>query len=75
VETPKLHEAETHLLELVEAVKPGEEVIITRHGEPVAKLVGLAATGRRELGFYPLDFKSDLLEPTDDDVTDAFYSR
>ncbi len=74
MKTPKVHEAETHLLELVEAVKPGEEIIITRNGQPIAKLV-VAITGPRELGFHPLDFKSNLLEPTDDDVINAFYNR
>lgn len=35
-------------------------------------LVGLSAPGKRELGFYPIDFSSDLLEPTDDEVLRAF---
>lgn len=40
------YEAKTHLSELLEKVEAGEEVIITKHGAPVAKLVPL----RREAG-------------------------
>jgi prevent-host-death family protein len=32
-------EAKTHLSELLEKVEAGEEIIITKHGTPVAKLV------------------------------------
>lgn len=35
------YEAKTHLSELLEKVETGEEVIITKHGAPVAKLVPL----------------------------------
>lgn len=71
----KLHEAKAHLSELIDAVTRGEEVIISRHGKPVAKLMGLSAPGQRELGFYPIEFRSDLLEPTDDEVIRAFYGE
>ena len=73
MKTVKLHEAELHLAELVEAVTQGEEIIISRHGKPVAKLTGLAATEQRELGFYPIEFESNLLEPTDRKVVTTFY--
>ena len=74
MKTVKLHEAKAHLSELIEKVVRGEEVIISRHGKPVAKLSGLSVPNRRELGFYPIAFKSDLLEPTDDEVTETFYN-
>jgi prevent-host-death family protein len=32
-------EAKTHLAQLLEHVQQGEEVLITRHGRPVARLV------------------------------------
>jgi prevent-host-death family protein len=35
------YEAKTHFSELLERVERGEEVTITRHGAPVAKLVPL----------------------------------
>jgi prevent-host-death family protein len=39
METVGLFEAKTHLSELVARAERGEEVIITRHNKPVAKLV------------------------------------
>jgi prevent-host-death family protein len=33
------YEAKTHLSELLEKVEAGEEITITKHGSPVAKLV------------------------------------
>lgn len=43
METIGLFEAKTHLSELVARAERGEEVIITRHNKPVAKLVPVAA--------------------------------
>ena len=43
METIGLFEAKTHLSELVARAERGEEVIITRHQRPVAKLVPIAA--------------------------------
>jgi prevent-host-death family protein len=34
-----MHEAKTHLSELVEKVEAGEEVVIARAGRPIARLV------------------------------------
>ena len=34
-----VHEAKTHLSRLLERVSAGEEIVITRRGKPVAKLV------------------------------------
>jgi prevent-host-death family protein len=33
------YQAKTHLSELLEKVEAGEEIVITKHGSPVAKLV------------------------------------
>jgi prevent-host-death family protein len=40
-----LFEAKNKLSELVEAARAGEEVVLTKRGAPVAKLVGLTAPG------------------------------
>lgn len=43
-------EAKTRLSQLLDQVECGEEIIITRHGEPVAKLVSVRAqTGRNQI--------------------------
>lgn len=73
MKTLQLHEAKARLSELIDAVSGGEEILISRYGKPVAKLVGLSKPEERELGFHPIAFQSDLLEPTDDEVIDAFY--
>jgi prevent-host-death family protein len=39
-------EAKTHLSALLERVGHGEEVVITRHGKPIARLVPAAAAER-----------------------------
>jgi prevent-host-death family protein len=43
VESIGLFEAKTHLSELIARAERGEEVIITRHNKPVAKLVPVHA--------------------------------
>lgn len=45
-----VYDAKTHLSRLLDAVEAGEEVVITRNGRPVARLVGAQATPRRRFG-------------------------
>jgi len=47
--TFNVHEAKSNLSRLLEIVEQGEEVIIARHGAPVAKLVPVPR-GKRRLG-------------------------
>lgn len=42
MESVGLFEAKTHLSELIARAERGEEVIITRHNKPVAKLVPIS---------------------------------
>jgi prevent-host-death family protein len=44
--TAGVFEAKTHLSTLLDRVAAGEEVVITKHGKPVAPLVGARRTGR-----------------------------
>jgi prevent-host-death family protein len=46
MESVGLFEAKTHLSELIARAERGEEVIITRHNKPVAKLVPVKRAGR-----------------------------
>ena len=48
--TVSVHEAKTHLSRLLQQVEAGEEVVITRAGEPVARLVGVGPRLPREPG-------------------------
>ena len=39
-------EAKTHLSALLDRVANGEEIVITKHGKPVARLIGAASADR-----------------------------
>jgi prevent-host-death family protein len=40
-----IHQAKTQLSELIRAVEQGEDVVLTRHGKPVARLVAERGDG------------------------------
>lgn len=42
-----VHETKTHLSRLLERVSKGEEIVISRSGEPIAKLVPYASAPRK----------------------------
>lgn len=54
MEPVSVEDAKAHLSRLLDAVEAGEEVVITRSGEPVARLVGIARPApRRRFGTLP----------------------
>ncbi len=65
-----VHEAKTTLSELLRRVTAGEEVVITRSGEPIAKIVAVRSKQARTLGRdvgrmqVPDDFDAPLDEAT-----------
>lgn len=69
-----VHEAKTHLSRLLDDVAAGEEVLITRRGEPAARLVALHTRTPRAFGIDRgrLVVPEDLDAPLDDDVLDGF---
>jgi prevent-host-death family protein len=42
-----IHDAKTHLSQIIERVEHGEEIIISRAGRPVAKVIPLAGRVQR----------------------------
>ena len=70
--TVSVHEAKTHLSRLLQKVEAGEEVIIARGGEAVAKLVPLAKTMPRVPG--RLKGKISMSPDFDDPLPDEFWS-
>lgn len=72
-----MHEAKTHLSELVEAAEAGEVVVIARHGRPVVRLESI--TGKRKgirVGTLKGMFRSipeDFDAPLPPDVLESFY--
>jgi len=71
-----VHEAKTHLSRLLDDVAAGEEVLITRRGEPAARLVALRTRRPRAFGIDRgrLAIRDDFDAPLDDDVLDTFDS-
>ena len=50
--TVNIHEAKTNLSRLLVQVEAGEEVVIARNGEPVARLVPVQKRGKRQFGSW-----------------------
>jgi len=57
LEQVNMHEAKTHLSKLVERVERGEEIVISRNGSPVAKLVPVPAKDLEPRQFGGLEDK------------------
>ena len=72
--TVNVHEAKTHFSKLLQRVEAGEEIVIARSGDPIARLVPFAPRGPRHLGidagqgFIAADFDG----PLPDDVMTDF---
>jgi prevent-host-death family protein len=72
------HEAKTHLSRLLQRVAAGEEIVISRAGKPLARLVPFRKPNRnrtlgQDKGRYtvPNDFNA----PLPDDLIDAFEGK
>ena len=71
-----IHEAKTNLSKLIPAAQSGEEIIITKGGKPVARLVPYLKEHRqRPLGLYrnKVALHGDLLEPLPEAVVSYFW--
>jgi prevent-host-death family protein len=74
----KIYAAKTHLSRLIDQVNAGEEVIITRHGRPVARLVPAEAAKSRRLGLLKSKgcwVADDFDAPLPDDLLDLFEGK
>jgi antitoxin (DNA-binding transcriptional repressor) of toxin-antitoxin stability system len=73
-----MHEAKTKLSQLVERAEAGEEIVISRNGEPVARLVPIVRGGSLAAVHGALRGRIELADDFDelpDDVADAFGAR
>lgn len=72
-----MHEAKTQLSRLAERAANGEEITIARNGLPVAKLVAVPASKKRELGFAKGEIwiGDDFDDPLPDEILAAFEGR
>ncbi len=70
-----IHEAKTHLSELVEDVLYGEVVVITRRGIPIVRLVAVDEHPKRTFGVDVGKFEipEDFDAPLSNEVLELFY--
>jgi prevent-host-death family protein len=81
VESYNVAQAKTHLSEILERVSEGEEILLTRRGRPVARVIPVAHTGGNILGAGGRDpnINFDVLandhwwRPLPDDETKSWY--
>lgn len=73
--TVNIHEAKTHLSQLLALVEAGEEVVIARSGKPVARLCPVPSTDRRvfgrDRGLY--EVPEDFDDPLPEEVLREFF--
>jgi prevent-host-death family protein len=72
--TVTLYDAKTHLSSLVDRAAAGEEIVISKHGRPLAKLVPLRDAARRRPGRAKTKIKmsADFDAPLPKALLDAF---
>jgi prevent-host-death family protein len=69
-----VHEAKTHLSQLLRRVAAGEEIVIARGGEPIAKLVPIKRVRERVFGADRgrVEIAEDFDAPLPDELRAAF---
>ena len=73
-----VHQAKTHLSALLKRVEGGEEIVIARSGQPIAKLVPVRQRAEpRQPGGWEgqVWIAPDFDAPLPDDILDAFEGR
>ncbi|TYT75790.1 type II toxin-antitoxin system Phd/YefM family antitoxin [Desulfobotulus mexicanus] len=75
MEQINIHKAKTQLSKLIVYVENGNEIVIARHGEPVAKLVPFKSSKpNRKSGSAKgkFDIPPDFFEPLPNDLIEGF---
>ncbi|HEY8092725.1 MAG TPA: type II toxin-antitoxin system Phd/YefM family antitoxin [Acidimicrobiales bacterium] len=67
-----VHDAKTHLSQLLEDVAAGEEIVLAKAGRPIARLVPLEPPGERALGFVSGRVTADFFDPLPAEELDAW---
>lgn len=73
-----VYEAKTHLSRLLDRAEAGEEILITRHGRPVARLAPVQERPRaRKLGRLRgrIRMSRDFDAPLPEEILEAFEGR
>lgn len=70
--TVNVHHAKTHLSRLLERAAAGEEIVIARAGQPVARLVPISPVEPRRPGLAKGRLTDAFFEPLPPDELDAW---
>jgi prevent-host-death family protein len=73
-----VYAAKTHLSRLIDQVNAGEEIVITRHGRPVARLVPASEAQPRKPGLLEgrgCWIADNFDDPLPDDLLDLFEGK
>jgi prevent-host-death family protein len=70
-----VREAKANLSKVLKRLALGEDVVITKAGKPVAKLVAIANTTQRKVGSAKGEFvvSDDFNDPLPKEIKDLFY--
>ncbi|TDE97265.1 type II toxin-antitoxin system prevent-host-death family antitoxin [Occultella glacieicola] len=72
MEHVKVQYAKTHLSALIASVERGEEVVIARGDQPVARLVPIEGREHRDLGFVAYPVPDEFFAPLPEDELAAW---
>lgn len=72
-DTFNVHEAKTHLSELLARAQAGEEIVIAKANRPIAKLVAIAPRPRRRIAGLNAGAISYIAEDFDAPLPDEFW--
>jgi len=75
MESFNVHEAKTQFSKILAKVQAGEEVLIAKAGEPIARIVPVRAVRRVPDGETGLWIAPDFDAPLPDDLLDAFEGK
>ena len=70
--TVDVHEAQTHLVELLSLVTAGTEIILTEGSIPLARIVPLVGAAPRVAGLHPGDIWTS--EDFDEPLSEEFWT-
>ncbi|HMJ01663.1 MAG TPA: type II toxin-antitoxin system prevent-host-death family antitoxin [Conexibacter sp.] len=73
-----MHEAKTHLSQLVERALAGEEIVVTRRGKPAVRLTPVGQLSTREALYDCMAGEIEIYDDFDelpDDIAEAFGAR
>ena len=77
MKTVSVFEAKTHLSRLLQRVAAGEEIVISRRNQPIARLVPIAGRSAFTPGQFAgrISLSDDFDAPMPDEMLDAFEGR